>query len=91
MESKNKIIIMIGCSSLFIIFQFFFFDYLDQRRLVEHAQVFEKGYNVGLEVAIKTIFNNTQDCNVTTIFVENSSKQIIDFSCYVDKLAVSLP
>lgn len=90
-EDKKKIIIVGIAGILFIILQFYLLDYWGQQRLLEDAEVFQKGYNWGLENAVFTIFNNTQDCNVTIIFVGNSSKQIIDFSCFIDEMNGSFP
>ena len=90
-EDKNKIIIVGLAGILFIILQFYLLDYWEQQRLIEDTDLFQKGYDFGLENAVITIYNNTQDCNVTVIFVGNSSKQIIDFSCAVEEIKGFVP
>jgi len=83
-ESKKKIILVSSLGILFIVLQFYFLDYWDQKRLEEYADAFQNGYNLGVDNSVTTIFNNTEDCMVTNIFVGNDSRQIIDFSCIYD-------
>lgn len=86
-ESKKIIIIVSSLGVLFIVLQFYFLDYWDQKRLEEYANAFQNGYDLGVDNSVITIFNNTEDCMVTTIFVGNNSKQIIDFSCTYDLIS----
>jgi len=91
-KKDKKILIIIGISgALFIILQFYLLDFWEQEKLKEYAEVFEKGYSVGFENSVFTIFNNTENCNVTKIWVGNSSKYIIDFNCSLAEQNVSLP
>jgi len=91
-KKEKKIIIIIGISGiLFIILQFYLLEFLEQEKLIEYAEVFEKGYSVGFENSVFTIFNNTENCSVTKIWVGNLSKYIIDFNCSLKEQNVTLP
>jgi len=91
LKKDKKIIAIVGISgALFIFLQFYLLDYWEEQKLIEYAEVFQKGYNWGLENAVYTIYNNTENCNVSSIFVGNSSKYIIDFSCTVKEMDQSM-
>ena len=90
-EDKKKIIIIGVSGALFIILQFYLLDFWENQKLMEHAEVFQKGYDSGLENAVFTIYNNTEDCNITKIWVGNLSRYILDFNCPIDKIQETTP
>ena len=80
-KEKNKIILVSVCCVVFIIFQFFLLDFWEQQRIEESAIAFQRGFDFGLENAVFTIYNNTENCQITTISVGNDSKKLVDFTC----------
>ena len=42
---------------------------------------FQSGFETGLDVSIRTIYNQTENCGKSSILVENKSKVLIDENC----------
>lgn len=80
MNKQNLIILILGIS-LIITVNFLILDKWLDSRVNELSAIYQQGYDDGLGESVTTIFTQTEDCQVTTIWVGNFSKAIIDFAC----------
>ena len=79
MDKKVLLVLAIGIPLL--ILQFFFFQGLKENELQESADDFISGYDKGVEDSVLSIYHETEDCNIVPIFIENNTRNLIDFSC----------
>ena len=50
----------------------------------EHKELidnFIRGYDEGVKEALLSLYEETENCRVAPIFIENKTKNLIDFSC----------
>ena len=78
---KQKIAIIALSVALVLLFQYLLLDEFLEEKQLEMFQVFQEGYEAGLTDAVTMIFEQTQNCQPTSIRVENTTKQIFDLSC----------
>ena len=74
----KKILVVATVGTFLLIFQFFILIPLYENNQVN---IFFQGYEEGYEEAIISIYNKTENCNTVPVFVENNTKNLIDFSC----------
>ena len=56
-------------------------DYLDERRDAQLQDAAQQGYTLGVSDALTTAYQQTDNCQVTTITLGNVTRQIVDFAC----------
>ena len=79
--NKKNLIIVILASSLILTVNFFVLDKWLDLRENELSKFYQQGYDRGLEDAVTTIFEQTENCQLASIWIGNSSKDLIDFLC----------
>ena len=82
----KKIIIVAVAGTVFLIAQFYILSEWKEQRQQELIETFSQGYDQGLENAVKTIYNQTENCKKIPIFIDNQTKYLIDFSCIGDNI-----
>jgi len=78
---KQKITIIALSVVLFLVAQYIIIDKVTEKRQEEMLQVFQEGYEEGLTDAVTALFDQTQNCQTTTITLNNFTKEILDYSC----------
>jgi len=74
----KKILVVATVGTFLLIIQFFILIPLYEKNQVN---IFFQGYEEGYKEAIISIYDKTENCNTVPIFVENDTKNLIDFSC----------
>jgi len=87
----KKIIIVAVAGTVFLIPQFYILSEWTENRQQELIETFFQGYDQGLENAVETIYNRTENCNTVPIFIDNQTKYLIDISCIGDNVRESAP
>jgi len=78
----DKKILIIGLAgTIFLIAEFLFLVSWSENRQQELIDTFSQGYDRGLEDAIFSLYNQTENCLTVPIFIGNQSKYLIDLSC----------
>ena len=78
----DKKILIIGIAgTIFLIAEFFFLISWSDDRQQELIDAFSQGYDKGLEDAVFSLYNQTDNCFTVPIFIDNKSKYLIDLSC----------
>lgn len=44
-------------------------------------QSYQAGYNEGLTAAVVALLQKTQNCNPTTIYIQNFTRELVDTAC----------
>jgi hypothetical protein len=91
MISKQKIVIIALSIALFAIAQYFAIEKVSEANQKKMSDVYQNGYDQGLKDAVTTLYEQTKDCQTTTIFVGNLSRQIFDIACLKNNLEKSSP
>jgi len=78
---KQKITIIALSIVVFFALEYILIEKLDEKKQEEMIQVFQEGYEEGLTDAVSVIFARTQNCQPTTITLNNFTKEIFDLSC----------
>lgn len=89
--SKQKIVIIALAIALFAMAQYFAIEKLSETNQKKMSEIYQNGYDQGLNDAVNTLFDQTKDCQITTIFAGNMSKQIFDVSCLQNESEKLLP
>ena len=58
----------------------------DKYQNIQDAQLriaYQQGYDVGITASVVSIFQQTEQCQVTTVTIGNMTKQIIDVACLI--------
>lgn len=79
--NKQKIIIIILSTSLFILIQYVIYEKIVESRQQELSTAYQNGYNKGLTDAATAVYKQTENCQATTVTIGNLTKSIIDLSC----------
>ena len=78
---KQKIIIISLVVLLLISVQYIIYANFIQQMEVELVNAFQDGYQQGLFDAVGEIYNQTEDCVISTITIGNFTKDVVDYSC----------
>jgi hypothetical protein len=79
---KITIIILTATLSLFL--TFFILDKVEESKQGELMKKYQEGYDDGIADTITIIFQQTENCQVSTLNIHNFSKNIFDVSCLQD-------
>jgi len=74
------IIITLG-AALSLVSVFVIFDKLEESKQQEILEVYQRGYDDGAIDTVSALFKQTQDCKISTISLDNFTKDFIDLSC----------
>ena len=58
------------------------FDKIEESIMINEIDIYQKGYEHGIRDVVKIIFEQTENCGISELDMINSSKQIIDLSCF---------
>ena len=83
---KQTIAIIILATSLFLIIQYTFLSNWINNIQQEIDKNFLREFEQGQISTAKTIFEQTNDCNTSTITLVNFNRQLIDTICVIEKL-----
>jgi len=78
---KQKITIIVLAVALILISQYVLLDKWSLTQQQQNLESYQNGYAQGLIDAITSIYQQTQNCQITTVNVGNSTKDIVDISC----------
>ena len=56
-------------------------NWYQEGQLAKQQEAYQQGYNTGVTAAVVTLFQQTNNCNPTTINVQDNVRQIIDTAC----------
>ena len=79
--NKQKIALIVLAVALFVVLQYIILDKLEQIKQEQMLSIYQKGYSDGLQTAITSLFEQTQNCQSTTIAIGNLTKQVFDLNC----------
>lgn len=79
--SRQKLAIIFLCILLAASLSYIGAIEYKQSQQVKLQQSFVQGYNQGVTAAVTTLYQQTNNCQVTNIFMEESQRQIIDVAC----------
>jgi len=80
---KQKILIIAISVTLFLFVQLFIFDELEESQQREILSTYDRGYDQGAIDAVTSVFSQIEDCQVASITLFNSTKEVFDRSCLV--------
>jgi len=80
LKKINYVFIAISIAS-FLVIQYLILDSWNQSTQKKMDEFFQSGYEEGLFEAIRTIFQQTDDCQIAIINIENDTKQLLDLDC----------
>jgi len=82
----NQKIVIIGLGvTIVLIIQYFLISDLIKQKEIESLEMFQTGYEMGIENSVKTLFVNTENCQTTTIFMNDTTRILFDFNCIETK------
>lgn len=61
-------------------------DILDESYQMQILEAYQRGYDDGAVEAIYRVFDQTQNCQMSKIDINNVSKSLIDISCLTNQL-----
>lgn len=76
---------------LFVLANYILIDIWIEIKQDERISFYEDGYEQGLVDAVNVLFHNTENCNITTITIENETRAILDALCLNSNQNNSLP
>ena len=79
--SKQKFAIIILCIFLAASLSYIASTEYRQGQQEKLQQAYLQGYNQGVTAAVATLYQQTNNCQVTSIFMGESQRQIIDVAC----------
>jgi hypothetical protein len=79
--NKQKIALIVLAVALFVVLQYIIIDKLEQIKQEQMLSIYQSGYSDGLKTAITSLFEQTQNCQTTTIAIGNLTKQVIGLDC----------
>lgn len=79
--SKQNITIIGLAVGLGLFATFYGMDKLAEETQEQLAQAFQAGYERGATDFVSTLFQQTEDCNITPVHFNNFSKSVVDVSC----------
>lgn len=79
--NKQKIIIFLLTGGLFLSGQYIVLDKWSQTKQEEIEKNFQNGHDLGVKEVIMTLYEQTNDCHVTTIKFANLTRSLFDISC----------
>jgi len=80
---KQKILIISLAIVLFLFIELYIFDEYVEAQQTEMLFSYERGYDQGAIDAVTSMFSQIEDCRVASITLFNSTKEIIDRSCFI--------
>lgn len=83
LDKKVYVVLAVGIPLLFL--NFIFLEGLKEKKYEESANNFINGYDKGVIDSISSLYNNTENCNIVPIYIENKTRNLIDFSCLENK------
>jgi predicted negative regulator of RcsB-dependent stress response len=57
------------------------FDKYQNVRDTQMRMAYQQGYDLGITASVVSVFQQTNNCQITTLTVGNMTKQIIDVAC----------
>jgi len=79
--SKQKFAIIVLCLLLAASLSYIGAAEYKQSQQEKLQQAYVQGYNQGVTAAVATLYQQTNNCQPTNIFMEESQRQIIDVAC----------
>ena len=79
--NKQRITIIALSIALFALAQYVIYEKIIESRQQELANMYQEGYRKGLTDAAVAIYKQTENCQTTTITIDNFTKTIFDVSC----------
>lgn len=78
---KQKIAIIILCMMLIASLSYIGVAEYKQTQQVKSRQAYVQGYEQGLADVVSGLYQQTSNCQPVSVFMGNSSKQVIDVAC----------
>ena len=78
---KQKITIIALSVVVFLFSQYIILDKFLEQNQDNLFRSFQNGYQQGLTDGVSSIFDQTENCEVASITIKNSTKEIFDFAC----------
>ena len=88
---KQKILIIFLFTGIFILTNYILIEKWIEFKQDGKISFYEDGYEQGLNDAVMVLFHNTNDCNLSTITLENETRTIVDASCLNFNQNTNLP
>lgn len=86
---KQKLII-IGLSVVLALISFYIgVDKLIEYQNLQIIEYYQQGYNDGAFEAISQLFDQTQNCQISKVEINNVSKSLVDLSCLQNEFDVN--
>jgi len=79
LDNKVYVVLAVGIPLLFL--NYFLLEGLSEKKYQDSVDNFINGYDEGVRDSISSLYNNTENCNIVPIFIENKTRNLIDFSC----------
>ena len=86
---KQKIAIIALSVALFLISQYIILEKWIESNQQKMNEVYQRGYDTGSQDAVIAIYEQTQNCQTTTVTLGNLTKNIFDLSCIQTNLEKS--
>ena len=79
--NKNKIIIFALSVGLFLLAQFVLYEKVSESISQDLTNSYENGYLQGITDAARLVYDQTENCQPTSVTVDNMTKNLFDLSC----------
>lgn len=84
---KHRLAILILLVLLLIAVVYFTGAKISDARQQDLAEASQQGFDLGVTNALVAAYQQTANCQVTTITLGNATRQIVDFTCVQNTLA----
>ena len=81
--SREKIIISVLVILLIISVGYIVVNSFVEKLQAEAQQAFQNGYNQGINDAVVTLYQQTENCQPATIRIGNVTREVIDTACLI--------
>jgi archaellum component FlaF (FlaF/FlaG flagellin family) len=82
MKTKKQTVIIIALAVLLVASIIYIgADKWQDKRQQELTAVYQQGYSQGITDAVTALYQQTQECKITTINLGNITRQVVDVDC----------
>lgn len=87
--NKNKIIIIVLSVVLFSLAQYVIYEKVSESISQDLGDSFESGYLQGITDAARLVYDQTENCQPTSVTIDNKTKILFDLAC-IDSQSINI-
>ena len=79
--NKSKLVVIMLAILLVIALVYIAFDKYSSYRQMQYIKAYQEGYNQGVYNMVLSLYQQTENCQPTTVNLGNVTRQVIDVGC----------